>query len=54
MRLTQCLLDVEMVEGESESFSVEYVAEGGREKLIFLLPFCIVQLTTRWEKNNNG
>jgi hypothetical protein len=46
--LTQLLLDIELVEGESESLSVEYTADGKAKKLVLLLPFCILQLTARW------
>jgi hypothetical protein len=47
--LTQLLLDVELVEGKLESFSAEYITDGKAKKLVLLLPFCILQLTARWD-----
>lgn len=47
--LTQCLFDFELVEGENGSFSAEYVDDGKANKLCLYFPWCVVQLTTRWE-----
>jgi hypothetical protein len=51
MQLNQCLLDVELVEGELTSFSAEYTSDKKSHKLILFLPFCIIQLTTRWSNH---
>jgi hypothetical protein len=51
MTLTQCLFDVEFVSSDSNPFSlsVEYVKDGKLNKVNLLMPFCVIQLTTRWE-----
>jgi len=50
MTLSQCLLDIEFVTDSNPfSLSVEYVKDGKLNKFNLLLPFCVVQLTTRWE-----
>ena len=47
--LTQCLFDFEFVEGEAYSFSAEYINDGRVNKLCLYFPWCVMQLTTRWE-----
>ena len=47
-RLTQCLFDLEFVQGEDYSFSSEYVVDGKATKLTLFSPWFVVQLTTRW------
>lgn len=50
MTLSQCLLDIEfMADSNPLSLSVEYVKDGKLNKLNLLMPFCVIQLTTRWE-----
>jgi hypothetical protein len=50
MSLAQCLLDVELVADSNPfSFSAEYLNDGKLSKFNLFLPFCVIQLTTRWE-----
>lgn len=48
-KISQCLLDCELVESDSYSFSIEYVCERKASKIIVFLPFSIIQFTLRWE-----
>jgi hypothetical protein len=51
MRLTQCLFDFELVQGEDYSFSAEYINDGKASKIHLFFPWCVIQLTTRWDDN---
>lgn len=47
--ITQCLFDFELVKGEEFAFSSEYINDGKACKINLFLPWCVIQLTTRWE-----
>lgn len=49
MNLAYLSLDLDLVEGELTSFSAECVTDGKAKKFILLFPFCVIQLTARWE-----
>jgi hypothetical protein len=50
MNLTWLTVDVDYQEGEDKSFSAEYTKQGNTYQLCLYLPFWVVQVKSRWEK----
>lgn len=50
MKLTWLAIDIDCQEGEEKALSTEYISQGNTHQFTLYLPFCIVQVKSRWEE----